>query len=84
MFVAVGLGGYGRLFTPLVGSLVVVGLPQLLDLGPGISQIGVGVIFIVVTLLVPGGILGGVDLLWGRLRGGLRRPAAAPHEGVAL
>ncbi len=84
MFVAVGLGGYGRLLTPLVGSLVVVGLPQLLDLGPGVSQIGVGVIFIVVTLLVPGGILGGVDLLWGRLRGGLRRPAPAPHEGVAL
>ena len=83
MFVAVGLGGYGRLLTPLVGSLVVVGLPQLLDLGPGVSQIGVGVIFIVVTLVVPGGILGGVDLLWGRLRGEVHRPALAPHEGVA-
>lgn len=61
MFVAVGLGGYGRLLAPLVGSLVVIGLPQLLDVGPGISQIVVGVIFIIVTLAVPGGILGGLE-----------------------
>lgn len=83
MFVAVGLGGYGRLLAPLIGSLVVFGLPQLLDLGPGVSQIGVGVIFIGVTLVVPGGILGGLDLFWGRLRNGVRRPAPAPNEGVA-
>lgn len=69
MFVAVGLGGYGRLLTPLVGSVLVVGLPQMLDLGPGVSQIALGVIFIVITLLVPGGILGAVEA-------GLRRLAS--------
>lgn len=68
MFVAVGLGGYGRLLAPLVGSFVVIGLPQLIDVGPGTSQIAVGIIFVLVTLLMPGGILGGLALLWGRLR----------------
>lgn len=83
MFVAVGLGGYGRLLSPLIGSLVVIGLPQLLDLGPGVSQIGVGVIFIVVTLVVPGGVLGGLDALWAlAIRSARRSPA--PQEGVAL
>lgn len=67
MFVAVGLGGYGRLLTPLVGSMVVIGLPQLLNLGPGVSQIVLGVIFIAVTLLVPGGIIGGLELALRRL-----------------
>lgn len=70
MFVAVGLGGYGRLLSPMLGSLVVIGLPQLLDVGPGISQIVVGIIFIIVTLAVPGGILGGLESAysWGRRR----------------
>jgi branched-chain amino acid transport system permease protein len=68
MFVAVGLGGYGRLLTPVVGSVLVVGLPQMLDLGPGVSQIALGIIFIAITLLVPGGILGAVET-------GLRRLA---------
>lgn len=61
MFVAVGLGGYGRLLTPIFGSILVVGLPQMLNLGPGVSQIALGIIFIAVTLLVPGGIIGALD-----------------------
>jgi branched-chain amino acid transport system permease protein len=79
MFVAIGLGGYGRLLSPLLGSIVVIGLPQLLDVGPGTSQIVVGIIFIVVTLAVPGGLLGGVDSVVTRLRG--RRPS--PQEAGA-
>ena len=79
MFVAVGLGGYGRLLSPLLGSLVVIGLPQLLDVGPGISQIVVGVIFILVTLAVPGGILGGLESAYRWTRGA--RPA--PEGAVA-
>lgn len=61
MFVAIGIGGYGRLFTPLVGAAIVVGLSQLLKLQPGVSQIVLGLIFILITLLVPGGIVGGVE-----------------------
>ncbi len=73
MFVAIGLGGYGRLLTPLIGSLLVVGLPELLDLGPGVSQIAVGILFIVITLAVPGGIIGGIEGLGRRLRSALTR-----------
>lgn len=61
MFVAIGLGGYGRLLSPLIGSFLVVGLPELVDLGPGVSQIFLGVLFIVITLTVPGGIIGGLE-----------------------
>lgn len=77
MFVAIGLGGYGRLLSPLLGSIVVIGLPQLLDVGPGISQIVIGVVFIVITLVVPGGILGGLDTGYRWLRGGPDRAAVA-------
>lgn len=82
MFVAIGLGGYGRLLTPVVGATIVIGLPQLLDLGPGVSQIGVGVFFIVVTLALPGGILGGLDRLGRRLRA-LTGPRATVPDGEA-
>jgi branched-chain amino acid transport system permease protein len=61
MFVAIGLGGYGRLLTPLVGAIIVVGLSQLLKLQPGVSQIALGLIFILITLLVPGGLIGGIE-----------------------
>lgn len=61
MFVAIGIGGYGRLFTPIVGALIVVGLSQLLKLQPGVSQIVLGFIFVVVTLFMPGGIIGGAE-----------------------
>lgn len=75
MFVAIGLGGYGRLLAPLVGSALVIGLPQVLNAGPGVSQIILGVIFIIVTLAVPGGILGALanGLRWVRARVGATR-----------
>lgn len=73
MFVAIGLGGYGRLLSPLAGSIIVIGLPQLLDVGPGVSQIVVGIVFIAVTLLVPGGIFGGLASATRYLRGRVRR-----------
>jgi len=80
MFVAIGLGGYGRLLAPLVGSAIVIGLPQVLNVGPGVSQIVLGVIFLVVTLVVPGGILGALasGMRWARTRSGAgRREATA-------
>lgn len=61
MFIAIGLGGYGRLLTPLIGSFLVIGIPELVDLGPGISQIALGLLFLVVTLTMPGGLIGGVE-----------------------
>ena len=83
MFVAIGLGGYGRLLTPLIGSFLVVGVPELLDLGPGTSQIALGVLFIVVTLTVPGGLIGGAESLVRRIAAAATRPRTrelAPHR----
>ncbi|REE95628.1 branched-chain amino acid ABC transporter permease [Thermomonospora umbrina] len=68
MFVAIGLGGSGRLLAPLVGSVIVIGFTQLIKLGPGVSQIVLGVLFIAVTLLAPNGVLGGLAAVWRRLR----------------
>lgn len=68
MFVAIGIGGYGRLFTPVVGAVIVVGLSQLLKLQPGVSQIALGAMFLLITLLMPGGIIGAVEWLSGRRR----------------
>jgi branched-chain amino acid transport system permease protein len=67
MFVAVGIGGYGRLFTPIVGGVVVIGLSQLLKLQPGVSQIALGVLFLVITLLMPGGMIGSIERLLKRI-----------------
>jgi branched-chain amino acid transport system permease protein len=68
MFVAIGIGGYGRLFTPVVGAVIVVGLSQLLKLQPGVSQIALGAMFLLITLLMPGGIIGAVERLTSRSR----------------
>lgn len=62
MFVTVGIGGSGRLLGPLLGSLFVVGLPQLLKIDSGWSQLVVGVAFVVVTIVFPRGFIGLVDL----------------------
>ncbi|WP_326600262.1 branched-chain amino acid ABC transporter permease [Streptomyces sp. NBC_01803] len=72
MFVAIGLAGAGRLLAPVVGSAVVLTLTHLLDLGPGASQIVLGVLFVAVTLIVPNGILGGLATLWHRLHPAIR------------
>lgn len=82
MFVAIGLGGYGRLLSPIIGSLLVVGLPELLDLGPGVTQIAVGLLFIVITLVVPGGIIGGLETVSKTLVG-LTRHTSSRREAPA-
>lgn len=69
MFVAIGIGGYGRLLTPIVGAVIVVVFSQLLKLQPGVSQIVLGVIFLLITLLMPGGIIGAIGDLARRATG---------------
>lgn len=74
MFVALGLGGNGRLFAPLLGSAIVVGMPQLLNIDPVLSQMLVGVVFVVVTLALPEGLIGGLSAGFSALLG--RVPSA--------
>lgn len=73
MFVAIGIGGSGRLFAPIVGAVAVVGLTQLLKIQPGVSQIALGAIFLVITVLMPGGLIGSAEGLLRRVRKANRR-----------
>jgi branched-chain amino acid transport system permease protein len=61
MFVALSVGGAGRVLGPLLGSAFIVGVPQLLNLSSGIGLLVVGLIFVVVTILIPGGFMSAVD-----------------------
>ena len=69
MFVAVSVGGAGRVLGPLVGSAFIVGVPDLLTLPSGIGLLVVGVIFVAIVILVPDGLMGGLEALWRRLSG---------------
>ncbi len=63
MLVAVSIGGSGRVLGPLLGSACIVGIPDLLNLPSGIGLLLVGLIFIAIVVLVPGGLMSGADAL---------------------
>ena len=69
MFVAVSVGGAGRVLGPLVGSAFIVGVPDLLNLPSGIGLLIVGVIFVTIVILVPDGLMGGLDAIRRHLPG---------------
>lgn len=75
IFVAVIVGGMGSLFGPLVGSFVVVALPELVRITPELRPILYGVIVLLVIFFLPGGL---TDIVKLRLpKRGARRHAAA-------
>lgn len=61
MFVALSVGGPGRILGPLLGSALIVGIPDLLNLPSGIGLLLVGVAFVVIIILLPDGVIGLVD-----------------------
>ncbi len=63
MFVALSVGGAGRVLGPLLGSAFIVGVPNLLNLSSGIGLLLAGLIFVVVIILMPGGFISGIDAL---------------------
>lgn len=67
MFVALSVGGAGRLLGPLLGSAFIVGVPNLLNLPSGIGLLLAGLIFVVVIILLPGGFMSAIDALLSRL-----------------
>jgi len=73
MFVAVGVGGSGRLFGPLLGSALIEGLPPALNIGSGLTLLVVGVVFVVVTIVLPRGIMGVVDDIYSLFKRLIRR-----------
>ena len=69
MYVAVGVGGPGRLFGPLLGCALIKGLPPALDIGSGLTLLVVGGIFVVTTIAMSKGLMGvfdGIVALGGR------------------
>jgi branched-chain amino acid transport system permease protein len=83
MFVAVGVGGPGTLFGPLLGCALIMGLPPALNIANGATMLVVGVIFVVVTILVPRGLTGILEDLW-RHRPRAVRPPGPPERRVAV
>jgi branched-chain amino acid transport system permease protein len=61
MFVALSVGGPGRILGPLLGSALIVGIPDLLNLPSGIGLLLVGVVFIAIIIALPDGLIGVLD-----------------------
>jgi branched-chain amino acid transport system permease protein len=58
------LGGPRRLLGPLVGAFIVSFLPEVLNLDPVDARIAYGVGLILVILLLPGGVMAGLETLY--------------------
>jgi branched-chain amino acid transport system permease protein len=64
------LGGTGRLYGGLVGAAVFMAAQDYLSgINPVYWQFWLGIILVLVVLLARGGILGGLEALWQRMRG---------------
>jgi branched-chain amino acid transport system permease protein len=74
MFVALSVGGAGRVLGPLLGSAFIVGVPDLLNLSSGIGLLVAGLIFVVIVILVPGGFMSALDALGGLVTPRVLRP----------
>ena len=69
MVVMVIVGGIGTLAGPLLGAIFLIYVPELLSFAREMRPIMMGVLLIVVTLFLPGGLIGGLLPLLRRLRG---------------
>ncbi|WP_213451327.1 branched-chain amino acid ABC transporter permease [Rhizomonospora bruguierae] len=82
------LGGARYTYGPLIGAVIVVFMPPLLALPPLLATAALGVVFILVILLTPGGLASlpeRLGQLWRRWRGPDPRPpgAGAAGDGAA-
>ena len=71
------LGGARPLYGPLIGAVIVTFLPELGGLDPIDARIAYGVGLLVVILLLPGGVSGGLDALYRAVVERRARAAAA-------
>ena len=76
MVVMVIVGGVGTLAGPLLGAVFLVYVPEWLSFAQQIRPIMMGSLLILVTLFLPGGLLGGLKPLW-------RRFAAVRNTGLS-
>jgi branched-chain amino acid transport system permease protein len=81
LLAALVIGGAATILGPIIGSFFVVFVPEYSkDINPALSQVIYGSLLIVLMLVLPGGIMGGLKQLWAYLNRHLRRsgPAATP------
>jgi branched-chain amino acid transport system permease protein len=57
------IGGAGTLAGPIIGTLVLMAVPELLQIMPSVKTLINGVILMLFLLFLPGGIVGGVKFL---------------------
>ncbi len=74
------VGGIGRAWGPLVGAAVLMTADEFLREVVDFRNIGIGLVIILCTVLLPGGVVGGLARLTDRLR---RRWAAVPSAEEA-
>lgn len=79
---ALVIGGAATIMGPVIGSLFVVFVPDYsADINPALSQVIYGGLLILLMLVLPGGIMGGLKQLWAFVARHLRRPPpSAPTE----
>lgn len=65
LLAALVIGGAATIFGPIVGAFFVVFVPEYSsDINPALSQVIYGGLLIVLMLILPGGIIGGLKRLW--------------------
>ncbi|MEQ8652470.1 MAG: branched-chain amino acid ABC transporter permease [Kiloniellales bacterium] len=77
MFAAVMIGGKGKLLGPFLGAAFIVGIPEVTQAARGLAEVIYAILFILVVTVSPGGILGILEGLIGRLRRGSIKAATA-------
>ncbi|MET0741985.1 MAG: branched-chain amino acid ABC transporter permease [Microvirga sp.] len=72
-FVVLAVGGLGSLWGPVLGSVLLTGLPEALDLEPHVKLIIYGVVLLAVTVLLPKGLASAGQVITRRLRARSKR-----------
>jgi len=68
------LGGNGTLIGSLIGALVVIGVPQEVEIDPNVNNIVYGALLIAVMIVAPRGVVGSAALAFDRLRRSASQP----------
>jgi branched-chain amino acid transport system permease protein len=61
------IGGAGTMAGPVIGTLILMAIPELLQIVPSLKTFINGVILMLFLIFLPGGITGGVRKAWQRL-----------------
>lgn len=80
MVIMVVVGGVGTLAGPLLGAVFLIYVPELLSFSREMRPVLMGVLLILVTLFMPGGLIGGLRPILARLAGARR---AKSTQGAA-